>query len=212
MTFTHRLTVGPLFKFTPTSAWRWAGSVAVLLNTCNAAGAPPAASDTVLTAQIGDTYSNELFLAPFKYVEPTKNPASTVPAEVAKRPPRQQRVVDLSTAGDYANAGTQGLLLLQLEKPDDALQLIIANSLAWSGRLREATTTYRGITQAPLADDAKVGLANVQRWQGHDEVAAPLLRDVLANNPSHTGARESLELAERELAPRTTVMLGRSND
>jgi len=139
-------------------------------------------------------------------------PAASAEGGGAVRPSKEQRIVELSNAGEYGKAGSEGLELIASEKPDDSLQLIIANSLAWSGRLREATATYRNIVQDPLVDDANVGIANILRWQGYDEAAAPIYRTVLAKNSEHVDARSGLELAERELAPRTTLMFGRSSD
>jgi hypothetical protein len=156
--------------------------------------------------------TNELFLAPFQYLAPRTPVSATAGTENMQRSPKQQRIVDLNTAGDYATAGSEGVALMATEKPDEGLQLIIANSLAWSGRLKEATATYQGITGEPLVDDAHVGIANILRWKGHDEVAAPLYRSVLAKSPEHADARSGLELAERELAPRTTVMYGHASD
>lgn len=165
-------------------------------------------------AQIGNNYSNELFISPFRYVAPkTATPTTTTDGtDAARRPAKEQRIVELSNAGEYGTAGSEGLALIASEKPDDSLQLIIANSLAWSGRLKEATATYQAITQEPLVDDANVGIANILRWKGRDESAAPMYRDVLARNPEHIDARNGLELAERELAPRTTISFGRSSD
>lgn len=165
-------------------------------------------------AQLGNSYSSELFITPFKYVAPKALSSAAGPdeAESVKRPPQQQRIVELSNSGEYGKAGSEGLALISTEKPDDGLQLIIANSLAWSGRLKEATAAYQAITQEPLVDDANVGIANILRWQGRDEAAAPMYRDILGKNPEHVDARNGLELAERELAPRTTIMLGRSSD
>lgn len=169
----------------------------------------------ILLAQAGTPYTNELFLAPFKYVAPKVNPATpsaSAEVEAPKRPPNEQRIVDLNTAGDYAKAGSEGLALIASQKPDDGLQLIIANSLAWSGRLKEATVTYQSITEETLVDDANVGIANILRWRGRDEIAVPMYRQVLANNPDHIDAKNGLDLAERETAPRTAITFGGTSD
>lgn len=163
-------------------------------------------------AQAGSNTSGELFLMPFRYIEPRSNSATTPATTDAQRPAAQQRIVDLSNSGDYAKAGSEGLALTANEKPDDALQLIIANSLAWSGRLKEANTAYQSIKEEPLVDEAQVGIANIYRWRGRDEVAAPIYREVLAKSPEHIDAKNGLLLAERELAPRTTIYYGTSAD
>lgn len=161
-------------------------------------------------AQATGSSGNEFFLSPFRYVEPRST--TPPPASESTRPPRQQRIVELSNAGAYAQAAREGMALTEDESTDDSLQLIIANSLAWSGRLQEATAVYRRITQEPLVDDAAVGMANILRWQGRDERAAPMYREVLSKNPDHLDAKNGLELAEKELAPRTSVFFGTSAD
>ena len=148
--------------------------------------------------------------APFKYIPPI----STVKIEedVPQRNPDQQRIVDLNTAGKYQAVGTEGLALLAKEKPDDALQLIIANSLAWTGRLKEAVPAYQSLTKGKYANDATVGLANIERWRGRDDVAMPLYRKVLENEPGNEVALEGAALSSREMRPRTLVSFGGSKD
>lgn len=154
-----------------------------------------------------------LLLTPFKYIPPSgagKNQAAAVAAP--ERSADQQRIIDLNAAGNYQAVGTEGLALMAKEKPDDELQLIIANSLAWTGRLKESIPTYQGLAKGPYANPANVGLANVHRWQGRDDQAMPLYRTVLASEPDNADALEGLELAARELSPRTLLSLGGSSD
>jgi hypothetical protein len=89
---------------------------------------------------------------------------------------------------------------------------MIANSLAWTGRLKEAIAIYVGLTKGEYANEANTGLANIYRWTGRDELAAPLYKGILASDPSNTDAQEGLVLATRELLPRTTLSFGASND
>jgi hypothetical protein len=98
------------------------------------------------------------------------------------------------------------------EKPDDALQLIIANSLAWTSRLDDAVPAYLGLTQGDFANEAHVGLANILRWRGRDHLAAPMYKGVLAIDSNNADALQGLELAERELSPRTTITFGTAED
>lgn len=158
-------------------------------------------------------YNGPTLLTPFKYIAPP-GAKQNQPAELElpKRSPDQQRIVDLNAAGNYQAVGTDGLALIAREKPDDALQLIIANSLAWTGRLKEAIPTYQGLTNGKYANEANVGLANAQRWRGRDEQALPLYQKVLAIDPGNADALEGSEMATRELVPRTTVSFGGSND
>ena len=139
----------------------------------------------------------------------TRVPAAAVPQSAT---PAQQRILDLSAAADYRLAGTEGLALLAKEKTDDSLQLIVANSLAWTGRLEDAAVTYQGLTSGKYANDATVGLANIERWRGRDDRAYLLYQGVLASDPTNSGALEGIELATRELVPRTMMSFGGSLD
>lgn len=129
-----------------------------------------------------------------------------------QRSAAQQRVIDANAAGDYATAGREGIAVLANEKPDDELRLIIANSLAWTGKLKEAAPAYLSLTRGPFANEANVGLGNINRWRGRDDQAIPFYHSVLTNNPGNAGALEGLELATRELSPRTLVNFGGLSD
>jgi tetratricopeptide (TPR) repeat protein len=135
--------------------------------------------------------------------------------EVAAAPlrsPGQQEIYDLNTDENYKAVGTRGLALFARETPSDELRLMVANSLAWTGRLKEAIEQYQLLTKGPLASDAMVGLANVYRWRGRDDQAVPLYQTVLAKDPQNAGALEGLGLANRELHPRTLITAGASSD
>ena len=151
-------------------------------------------------------------LEPFKYIPPAGASRNQVASDAIKRSTEQQRIMDFNTAGDYQAAGTEGLALMSKEKLDDELQLIVANSLAWTGRVKEAIPTYQGLAKGKYANEANIGLANVFRWNGREDQAAPLYRAVLATDPENKDAIEGLELASRELRPRTTVSFGGSSD
>jgi hypothetical protein len=123
-----------------------------------------------------------------------------------------QEILELMAAGNYKDAGTKGLALIAKEKVDDEVRIMVANSLAWTGRLKEASTLYASVKTGAAAQDAEVGLANIERWQGRDDLAARRYRKVLASDPGHAGASEGLALALRELRPRTIFNAGRSKD
>ena len=153
-----------------------------------------------------------MLLEPFKYIPPAGASKNQQASDAIKRNPAQQRIVDFNTAGNYSAAGTEGLALMSTEKLDDELQLIVANSLAWTGRMVDAIPTYQGLTKGKYANEANVGLANIFRWNGREDQAAPLYRAVLATDPENKDAIEGMELASRELRPRTTVSFGGSSD
>lgn len=151
-------------------------------------------------------------LEPFKYIPPASAGKTKEALDAVKRNPEQQRILDLNTAGNYQAAGTEGLALMSREKLDDDLQLIVANSLAWTGRTKEAIPTYQALANGQYANEANVGIANLFRWNGRDDQAAPLYRAVLAKDPENKDAIEGLELTARELSPRTTISFGGSRD
>jgi hypothetical protein len=156
--------------------------------------------------------ANNLILQPFKYIAPANAEAQAAKNDKPPRPPAQQQVVDLNAAGDYQAAGTQGLALLATEKVDDELQLIIANSLAWTGRVKEAIPTYQAISGGPVGNAATVGLANINRWQGRDDLALPMYRKVLDTEPTNDDALSGAAMASRGLAPKTTFRWGGAQD
>ena len=154
-----------------------------------------------------------LFIVPFKYLPPSGtigSPEADVPQP--KRKPEQQRIIDLNAIGNYRAAGTEGLALMAKEKQEEDLELIVANSLAWTGRTKEAVTAYQCLVNGKYANDANVGLANLQRWSGRDDLAAPVYRTVLSAASTNADALDGLELATRELSPRTTFTVGASTD
>ena len=152
-----------------------------------------------------------LVLSPFKYIAPSG--AEKVASDNApKRSAALQRIVDMNAAGDYKSAGTEGLALMSSERVDDELQLIVANSLAWTGRVKEAVPVYQAISKGTFANEANVGLANINRWRGREDLALPLYQGVLDRDPANQDALEGLALASRELSPRTTVSAGVSGD
>ncbi len=149
--------------------------------------------------------------APFKPTAP-----ATLEEPRPDNPPQRasahQKVIDLSTAGDYRAAGDQGMELMAREVVDDELQLIVANSLAWTGRLKDAAPVYQGLSKGKFANAANVGLANINRWRGRDDLARPLFLEVLQRDPGNTDAAAGLDLAHRELSPRTTISAGVASD
>ena len=154
-----------------------------------------------------------LFIVPFKYLPPSSaigSPEADVPQP--KRKPEEQRIVDLNAAGNYRAVGTEGLALMATEKREEDLQLIVANSLAWTGRTKEAVAAYQRLVSGKYANEANVGLANLQRWSGRDDLAAPVYRTVLSAASTNADALDGLELATRELSPRTTFNVGASSD
>jgi hypothetical protein len=150
-------------------------------------------------------------VSPFQYI-PTPRWKEPDPAETISRTPAQQKILDLYKASNYAEVASEGLALLTKEKIDDYLQLMIANSMAWSGRTKEAGQLYRVLKDSKYKSEAMIGLASLLRWQGKDHLALPMYKEILAIEPSNKDALEGLRLADRELKPRTTITLGGIQD
>jgi hypothetical protein len=152
-----------------------------------------------------------LQLAPFQYIPPVGARLADQ-VEQPNRSPELQRIMDLSMMGDYQAVVTEGSVLQGKGGLDDELKLIFANSLAWTGRLPEATQAYQGLTTGKFAKEAHIGLANIDRWLGYDHRAAPVYRSVIAIDPENSDALQGLELTSRELSPRTMIGYAGSND
>ena len=165
---------------------------------------PPAAGGPAATTPGG----SPIQIAPFQYIPPPRPPEETPPP----RTPEQQRLATLNTEGKYQELGTQGLAMLQKEQVDDELRLRIANSLSWTGRVKQAMPIYQGLLPGKYGTDARLGIANIQRWTGEDHLAAAGYRQILAAQPGNADAVLGLKLAQRELRPRTLVTLSGGTD
>ena len=149
-----------------------------------------------LLAVAGDSV---LPLRPYEYVP------SQAREEEPQRPPEQQRLVEMNLTGQYAKLGRDGLALMKKEKVDDELAFIIANGLAWSGRLHAAEKLYQDLLNSEKSLDARVALANISRWRGKDYLAASMYKEVLATDPDHEDAQKGLALSKNDLRPRLQV-------
>ncbi len=114
---------------------------------------------------------------------------------------------------NHEATGTLGWRLIKLgANPSDEVRLKIANSLAWTGRLNEAYSQYELLLGTRFDTDARLALANAERWRDRADKAMPMFSQVLALDPSNTGARDGLEYGSRDLRPSTTVSGGRLAD
>ena len=147
-------------------------------------------------------------------INPKSRPVSTL-RERVQLPPKSPAVTQIEALfekGDYDAVGRQGLVVLAQDKNNHELRLKVANSLSWSGFLEEAVVQYQLLLTSPVAQDARIGLANSFRWLGKNADALPLYKEVLAKAPENAGALEGLRMAQRELAPRTVVDFGATVD
>jgi hypothetical protein len=115
--------------------------------------------------------------------------------------------------GKHEQAGTLGLRLIQGgAKPSNDVRLKIANSLAWTGRLKESYPQYELLLGTDLDAQARLALANSERWRDRADKALPMYNQILALDPSNVGAREGIEYGSRDLRPSTTISFGDIKD
>lgn len=119
---------------------------------------------------------------------------------------------DKFDAGDYWSVGSDGLDFLKKEPGNNELRMIVANSLAWTGRYADAISQYQMLAGTTLSDSAALGLANVYRWSGRPDLASPLYQQILTSQPDNPDALDGLNRINRELRPRTDVVFTRKSD
>ncbi len=133
--------------------------------------------------------------------------------EEIERDPTAQNIFDLYLKEDYAAVITQGLPLLSVYPKDAQLRLIIANCLSWNTtRYTQAIDLFKSLLNGPYARDASLGLANAYRWSGRDDLALPLYKTLIAEEPDSSDIQDGLVLAERAMRPRTLFSIGRAGD
>jgi tetratricopeptide (TPR) repeat protein len=142
--------------------------------------------------------------------------APLAPLEHALRHVEQERiaapVLERYEAGDYQAAARLGLPLLESGGGTEALRFAVANSLAWTGRYDEASTQYRALFGTAYDARARVGLANVLRWEGQAQIAEAYYQEVLRSEPKNADAIEGLALSGRDLRPALTLRAARTRD
>ena len=139
--------------------------------------------NTAITAPVGGAAT----LAPFQYI-PSEKWKDVDASEVIARSGEPARIAEMYKAGNYAEVGTAGFALITREKVDEQLQLYIANSLAWTNRLKEAGQLYRVLIPGKYKMSAMLGLANLNRWQGRDHLSTPMYKEILAADPTNKDA------------------------
>ena len=148
-----------------------------------------------------------------KEIPATTQEIPEAPSGEVARDPKVQHVFDLYQKEDYAGTANEGFPLLSEFPNDNQLRLIVANSLAWSTtRYQDAIEAYRPLLDTPDARDARLGLANVYRWSGRDDLALPLYKNVIEQDPENKDAHEGVILTERAMRPRTMISMGASSD
>ncbi len=183
-----------------------AAATSAALSASLAADAPAASGNPQVDSLLSGHSDPALQLRPYVYVP------APARQEEAQRPPAQQRLVELNLNGQYARLGREGLALMKKEQLDDELKFIIANGLAWSGRLHAAERIYQDLLDGDQALNARVALANIHRWRGKDYLAASMYKEVLATDGAHAEALEGLALTRESARPRLRVSSTRTTD
>jgi tetratricopeptide (TPR) repeat protein len=114
-------------------------------------------------------------------------------------------------SGAYSRVAKLGASALAQQPGNHDLRLMVANSLAWSGRLDAAVLQYEKLYGTVLDASGKVGVANVMRWRGRANEAEPIYEAILTRDPSNKEALEGKRLTDRELRPqinKTLLFLG----
>jgi tetratricopeptide (TPR) repeat protein len=133
--------------------------------------------------------------------------------EEIERDSTAQNIFDLFIKEDYAAVIKEGLPLLSVYPKDTQLRLIVANSMSWTTtNYSQAIELYKSLLNGPYARDANLGLANTYRWSGRDDLALPLYKSLISEDPDSTDIKDGLVLAERSMRPRTLLSIGRAGD
>lgn len=115
-------------------------------------------------------------------------------------------------AGEYWSVGSEGLDYLKENPGNNELRMLVADSLSWTGRYEAAIIQYQMLSGTSLADRAAVGLANVYRWSGRPDLAAPLYQKVLKSQPDNPDAVDGQNRVNRELRPGTEITFDKKSD
>lgn len=149
----------------------------------------------------------------YKDIPLAKEASPAPPVSDIQRDPRVQQIFDLYQKENYRAAAEQGYPLLAEFPNDTRLRLIVANSLAWSTtRYQDAIEAYQPLLGTADDRDGSLGLANVYRWSGREDLALPLYKKLIAQTPDNKDVREGIMLTERAMRPRTLVSLGTASD
>ena len=150
--------------------------------------------------------------APAGILDPNFRPAKASPNLPATQPAIAPVVIgqlpvhvqSAYQAGSYLLAAKLGAKALVDEPANHALRLVVANSLAWSGRLDAAIEQYEKLAGTKLDSAGKIGVANIYRWRSKPVLAEPIYAAVLRVDPSNADALEGQKLAQRDM--RLTVL------
>ncbi|MEI8399552.1 MAG: hypothetical protein WCG12_01985 [Alcaligenaceae bacterium] len=133
--------------------------------------------------------------------------------EEIERDATAQNIFDLYLKEDYAAVIKEGLPLVSVYPKDGQLRLIIANCLSWNTtRYTQAIELYQSLLSGPYARDASLGLANAYRWSGRDDLALPMYKTLIIEEPDSTDIQDGLVFAQRAMRPRTLFSIGAAGD
>jgi tetratricopeptide (TPR) repeat protein len=140
---------------------------------------------------------------------PPRLPRLPAPGTAGLSSPEQmpEELRDLMQAywdGDYARVAEQGPNVLQ-RHPDADLRLAVANSLAWTGRPRDAIELYRALLETELRTEALIGIVSSYRWLGEPSAAVPYMEQAVRERPDRVAVQEAQRLLAQDMRARTRV-------
>ncbi|MBI4756677.1 MAG: hypothetical protein HY778_14920 [Betaproteobacteria bacterium] len=154
--------------------------------------------------------AEELPPPPVGVAPQTSTAEATAGGDVAAR--LVERLMQRYDNGDYDGVASDGLAALDRIPENLDFRLAVANSLAWTGKLKPAIEQYERLLGTRLDQEARVGIASIQSWRGRPHLSKPMFEQVLKENPDNKEAQEGLGNVRRQLAPRSTLGLGAFND
>jgi Tetratricopeptide repeat len=119
----------------------------------------------------------------------------------------------LFNAGQHSQASRLGAKALVSDPSNQALRLMVAQSLAKSGRTEAAADQYEKLVNGPYQTAARLGLAEIYRRNGHPELAEAIYEQVLAKDPNNKEAGAGLKASKKALSATIdkTVYFGKDN-
>lgn len=123
-----------------------------------------------------------------------------------------ERLMQRYDNGDYDGVASDGLAALDRVPENLDFRLAVANSLAWTGKLKPGIQQYERLLGTRLDQEARVGIASIQSWRERPHLSKPMFEQVLKENPDNKEAQEGLANVRRQLAPRSTLGLAAFND
>jgi len=106
----------------------------------------------------------------------------------------------------YKSVIDNGLVYLKKRPDDHEIRSALANSLSWSGSLKNAVKHYQTLLTSSYANEAKLGLAHSHSWSEHYLTSNHWFQEILTQYPYHRQARQGLLLTQILMRPRSKFL------